>query len=40
MLDRVVAKVARYPHMDRFEQVHDLFVLVTPLMVEKGLDTL
>ena len=29
MLIRVVAKMARYPHMDSFEQVHDMFVLVT-----------
>ena len=30
MLSRVVAKMARYPDMDSLEQVHDLFVLVTP----------
>ena len=30
MLSRVVAKMAKYPHMESFEQVHDLFVLVPP----------
>ena len=30
MLRRVVAKLVHYLHMDRFEQVNDLFVLVKP----------
>ena len=30
MLTCVVAKMARYLHMDRFEQVHDLLVLLPP----------
>ena len=30
MLSRVVAETECYPHMDSFEQAHDLFVLLTP----------
>ena len=35
MLRHVVAKRARYLHMDSFERVHELFVLVVPLDATK-----
>ena len=41
-LSHLLPKIARYPHIDNFEQVHDLFVVVipSPKWQENGLHVL